>query len=159
MKNVLTPKGRKELIEQLTILKTVEFKNCILALAEARDKGDISENAEYETAKEEFDKLQSRISTLEARINSASVISTSEINTEVVDVLSTVLVKNILTKKEQKFTLVPENEIDVKSGKISPNSPIGGAFMGKKPGDLVSAIVPSGELKFEILQITAEYAS
>ena len=159
MKNVLTPKGRKDLIEQLTILKTVEFRNCIVALAEAREKGDISENAEFETAKEEFDKLQNRISILEERIKNANVISTLEINTESVDILSTVRVKNKTFKKEQKFTLVPENEIDIKSGRISHNSPIGVALMGKKPGDLISVNVPNGQLKLEILEITAEYAS
>ena len=158
MKNFVTQKGLTSLLKQLTQLKTVEFRRCIQDLAEAREKGDISENAEYETAKEAFDNMNNRISNLEQRIKNSSVISTHEIDTNAVGILSTVRVTNNTFKKEQKFTLVPENEIDIKAGKISYSSPIGAALLGKKPGELVSAKVPAGKIEFQIIEITAEYA-
>jgi len=157
MKNFVTQRGYKQLLDQLTNLKTVEFKNCVNALTDARDKGDISENAEYETAKEAFDNINNRISELENKIKNSSIISSAEIDTDSVGILSTVKVKNNTYNKEQKFTLVPDNEIDIKLGKISYNSPIGAALIGKKVGESLKIKVPSGELNMDVIEITAEY--
>jgi len=142
--------------EELIRLMTVESKNAIDMLSEARDKGDISENAEYESAKEYHDNLMSKISLLQEKIKLCEVITNNR-DTSKVNMLSTVHIKNHNINKKIVWTLVPENEIDIKSGKISFNSPIGAALLGKKRGDIVEVNVPSGLMKLEILNISSEY--
>jgi transcription elongation factor GreA len=156
MKIYVTRQGLQKMNEELIRLMTVESKNAIDMLSEARDKGDISENAEYESAKEYHDNLMSKISLLQEKIKLCEVITNNR-DTSKVNMLSTVHIKNHNINKKIVWTLVPENEIDIKSGKISFNSPIGAALLGKKRGDIVEVNVPSGLMKLEILNISSEY--
>lgn len=156
MKIYVTRQGLQKMNEELIRLMTVESKNAIDMLSEARDKGDISENAEYESAKEYHDNLMSKISLLQEKIKLCEVITNNR-DTSKVNMLSTVHIKNHNINKKIVWTLVPENEIDIKSGKISFNSPIGAALLGKKKGDIVEVNVPSGLMKLEILNISSEY--
>jgi len=156
MKIYVTRQGLQKMNEELIRLMTVESKNAVDMLSEARDKGDISENAEYESAKEYHDNLMSKISLLQEKIKLCEVITNNR-DTSKVNMLSTVHIKNHNINKKIVWTLVPENEIDIKSGKISFNSPIGAALLGKKKGDIVEVNVPSGLMKLEILNISSEY--
>lgn len=156
MKIYVTRQGLQKMNEELIRLMSVESKNAIDMLTEARDKGDISENAEYESAKEYHDNLMSKISLLQEKIKLCEVITNNR-DTSKVNMLSTVHIKNHNINKKIVWTLVPENEIDIKSGKISFNSPVGSALLGKKKGDIVEVNVPSGLMKLEILNISSEY--
>lgn len=152
----VTKQGLQRMTDELNHLITVESRNAVDMLSEARDKGDISENAEYESAKEYHDNLTSRISLLQEKIKLCEVISQNK-DTSKVSMLSTVEIKNHNTNKKVVWTLVPENEIDIKSGKISFNSPIGSALLGKKLGETIQVSVPSGLMKLEILKISCDY--
>ena len=151
-----TPEGLKRLREELRQLKDVERVKASRAIAEARDKGDLSENAEYDAAKEAQGMLEMRISKLEDALAGARVIDESQLDTSKVLVLSTVKLKNQNNGMEMKYTLVAESEADLKSGKISVNSPIGKGLLGKKVGETAEITVPNGTLKFDILEITRE---
>ena len=124
------------------------------AIAEARDKGDLSENAEYEAAREAQGILEARIVNLKDQVASARVIDESQIGTEKVQMLNQVRVMNLNAKKEMEFTLVGESEADFAAGKLAATTPIGRALMGHKKGEIVEAKVPSGILRFEILDIS-----
>ena len=124
------------------------------AIAEARDKGDLSENAEYEAAREAQGILEARIVNLKDQVASARVIDESQIGTEKVQMLNKVRVMNLNAKKEMEFTLVGESEADFAGGKLAATTPIGRALMGHKKGEIVEAKVPSGILRFEILDIS-----
>ena len=124
------------------------------AIAEARDKGDLSENAEYEAAREAQGILEARIVNLKDQVASARVIDESQIGTEKVQMLNKVRVMNLNAKKEMEFTLVGESEADFAAGKLAATTPIGRALMGHKKGEIVEAKVPSGRLRFEILDIS-----
>ena len=124
------------------------------AIAEARDKGDLSENAEYEAAREAQGILEARIVNLKDQVASARVIDESQIGTEKVQMLNKVRVMNLNAKKEMEFTLVGESEADFAAGKPAATTPIGRALMGHKKGEIVEAKVPSGILRFEILDIS-----
>ena len=124
------------------------------AIAEARDKGDLSENAEYEAAREAQGILEARIVNLKDQVASARVIDESQIGTEKVQMLNKVRVMNLNAKKEMEFTLVGESEADFAAGKLAATTPIGRALMGHKKGESVEAKVPSGILRFEILDIS-----
>ena len=124
------------------------------AIAEARDKGDLSENAEYEAAREAQGILEARIVNLKDQVASARVIDASQIGTEKVQMLNKVRVMNLNAKKEMEFTLVGESEADFAAGKLAATTPIGRALMGHKKGEIVEAKVPSGILRFEILDIS-----
>ena len=124
------------------------------AIAEARDKGDLSENAEYEAAREAQGILEARIVNLKDQVASARVIDESQIGTEKVQMLHKVRVMNLNAKKEMEFTLVGESEADFAAGKLAATTPIGRALMGHKKGEIVEAKVPSGILRFEILDIS-----
>lgn len=149
-----TVEGLKKLKEELDHLKSVERPKASQAIAEARDKGDLSENAEYDAAKEAQGLLEMRISKLEETVANARLIDESQLDTSKVLVLSTVKIKNQVNGMEMKYTLVAESEADLKSGKISVNSPIGKGLLGKKVGDTAEIKVPNGTLKFSILEIT-----
>ncbi len=123
-------------------------------IAEARDKGDLSENAEYEAAREAQGLLELTISKLQNQLASARVIDESQIGTDKVQMLNKVRVKNLSLGKEMEFTLVGESEADFTKGKLAATTPIGKALMGHSKGDVVEAKVPSGVIKFEILDIT-----
>ncbi|NLD21137.1 MAG: transcription elongation factor GreA [Bacteroidales bacterium] len=124
------------------------------AIAEARDKGDLSENAEYDAAREAQGMLELKITKLQNTIANARVIDESKINTDHVQMLNKVKIKNLKTGTIVEYTLVGESEANFKEGKLAAATPIGKALMGKKKGDLVEVSVPSGKLQFEILEIT-----
>ena len=155
MKNVMTRDGRQKMQDELNFLRGPETRRLLEALSDARDKGDISENSEYEIAKEQLEMLQSKISKMESTIANSVIIDSNNINTDVVSVLTTVKVKNKKTKQEMKFTIVPENEIDLKSGKTSLNSPIGKGLIGKKVKEVAMVQTPNGIIELQVLDITA----
>ncbi|MCP4977820.1 MAG: transcription elongation factor GreA [Maribacter sp.] len=151
-----TAEGLKKLREELNHLKDVERPNASQAIAEARDKGDLSENAEYDAAKEAQGLLELKISKMEETLANARLIDESQLDTSKVLVLSTVKLKNKANGMEMKYTLVAESEADLKSGKISVSSPIGKGLLGKEVGDTAQISVPNGKITFEILEITRD---
>ncbi|WP_394974677.1 transcription elongation factor GreA [uncultured Croceitalea sp.] len=149
-----TPEGLKKLREELDYLRDIERPKASQAIGEARDKGDLSENAEYDAAKEAQGLLEMKISKMEETLANARLINESQLDTSKVLVLSTVKLKNQTNGMEMKYTLVAESEADLKAGKISVNSPIGKGLLGKSVGDVAEITVPNGTLKFDILEIT-----
>ena len=149
-----TEEGLQKLKEELEHLKFVDRPSISNQIAEARDKGDLSENAEYDAAKEAQGMLEMKIAKLEAMYASARIIDESQLDTDKVLALSIVKIKNLATKKEMTFTLVAESEADVKTGKISISSPIGTGLLGKKVGEIAEITVPAGLMKFEIIHIS-----
>jgi transcription elongation factor GreA len=152
--NYFTEEGLKKLQDELNHLKTVERPNISKQIAEARDKGDLSENAEYDAAKEAQGLLELKISKMEELLSTARILDESMIDTSKVSVLSKVKIRNLANKAEMTYTLVAETEADLKSGKISVTSPIGKGLLGKKSGDVAEIEVPSGVMKFEIIEIS-----
>ena len=148
-----TIEGLKKLKNELNQLKDVERPRASNAIAEARDKGDLSENAEYDAAKEAQGMLEMKISKLEEIVANARIIDESQLDVSKVLVLSKVQIKNLNNNMTMDYTLVAESEADLKSGKISVNSPIGKGLLGKKVGDIAEINVPNGILKFEIVSI------
>lgn len=151
----LTEEGYRKLQEELHHLKTVERPGISKQIAEARDKGDLSENAEYDAAKDAQGMLELKISKLEETLSNARIMDKSKMDLSKVTVLTTVLIRNLSSKQELNYTLVAEKEADLKSGKISVTSPIGKGLLGKKVGEIAEIEIPSGKIKFEILKITA----
>ena len=149
-----TAEGLKKLKEELNQLKDVERPKASNAIAEARDKGDLSENAEYDAAKEAQGMLEMRISKLEETLSNARVIDESQLDNSKVLVLSRVKIKNQLNGMEMDYTLVADGEADLASGKISVNSPIGKGLLGKSVGEVAQINVPSGVINFEIIEIS-----
>lgn len=148
-----TKEGLKKLKDELNHLKDVERPKASNAIAEARDKGDLSENAEYDAAKEAQGMLEMKISKMEDFMANARLIDESQLDLSKVLVLSKVKIKNLNNQMEMNYTLVAESEADLKSGKISVNSPIGKGLLGKKVGEIAEVSVPNGNLKFEIISI------
>ena len=140
--------------KDLDNLKNVERPNISNEIAQARDKGDLSENAEYDAAKEAQGLLEMKIADLEEKLLYARVIDTSKLDTDKVLLYSTVTIKNITTGSILTYTLVSDTEADLSNNKISANSPIGKALLAKKVSDTVNVTVPSGEISFEVLDIT-----
>ncbi len=151
-----TAEGLKKLKEELDQLRDVERPKASQAIAEARDKGDLSENAEYDAAKEAQGLLEMKIAKLEETVANARIIDESQLDTSKALVLSTVKIRNQANKMEMKYTLVAESEANLKAGKISVTSPIGKGLLGKSVGDIAEVQVPNGTLKFEILEITRD---
>jgi transcription elongation factor GreA len=149
-----TAEGLKKLREELNQLKDVERPKASQAIAEARDKGDLSENAEYDAAKEAQGMLEMRISKMEETLSGARVIDESQLDTSKVLALSIVKIKNQMNGMEMTYTLVAESEADLSTGKISINSPIGKGLLGKSVGDTAEIQVPNGIMKFDILDIS-----
>jgi transcription elongation factor GreA len=150
----LTEEGLKKLQDEISHLKNVQRPFISRQIAEARDKGDLSENAEYDAAKDAQGLLELKISKLEDLLSSARLVDESKIDTSKVSILSKVKLKNLSNKMEVTYTLVAENEADLKLGKISVTSPIGKGLLGKKPGEKTEIAVPSGKLMFEIVAIS-----
>ncbi|HPD94419.1 MAG: transcription elongation factor GreA [Bacteroidales bacterium] len=150
----LTEEGLTKLRKELEQLKTVERPAISRMIAEARDKGDLSENAEYDAAKEAQGMLELRISKLENTIANARIIDESKIDTSQVQILNKVKIKNTKTKAVMEYMLVAESEANLKEGKLSVATPIAKALIGKKVGDVVEVKVPSGLMQFEILNIS-----
>lgn len=149
-----TEEGLKKLVDELNHLKTVERPHLSQQIADARDKGDLSENAEYHAAKEDQGLLEARIAKLEAVVASARVIDAGQVDTSKAYIHSTVKVRQIGSGAERSFTLVAESEADIKTGKISVNSPIGRGLLGKAVGEIAEVITPAGSTKFEVLAIS-----
>ena len=149
-----TEEGLKKLKQELNTLKDIERPKISNAIAEARDKGDLSENAEYDAAKEAQGMLEMKISKLEETLAGARLIDESQLDNSKVLVLSKVKIKNMSNNMEMDYMIVAESEADLASGKISVNSPIGKGLLGKSVGDIAEIDVPSGKLKFKILKIS-----
>ena len=155
MASYVTKEGLDKMKAELEQLETVERPKITQQIAEARDKGDLSENAEYDAAKEAQGMLEMRISKLKDVITTSKIIDESQLDTSKVSILTTVKLLNNDTKKEQIFTLVPDNESDLKSGKISVNTPIAKGLLGKVIGERAEIVLPNGnKLSFEVLDIT-----
>ena len=153
--NYVTKEGLAKLQAELEYLESVERPKITQQIAEARDKGDLSENAEYDAAKEAQGLLEMKIAKLQDTIATSKIIEEDQIDTAKVSILTTVRLKNNTTKAEQKFTLVPDNESDLKQGKISVNTPIAKGLLGKTVGETAEISLPNGnKLSFEVLEIT-----
>ena len=149
-----TEEGLNKLKEELHQMKTVQRPSISEQIAEARDKGDLSENAEYDAAKEAQGLLEMKISKPEAIIANARLIDESNIDTSKVLILSKVKIRNVANGMEMEYTLVAENEADLKAKKISIDSPIGKGLLGKKQGDIADVQTPNGIIKFEVVEIS-----
>lgn len=148
-----TEEGLQKLKDELRHMKSVERPKISEQIAEARDKGDLSENAEYDAAKEAQGLLEMKISKLEETISQARIIDESSMDNSKVYVLSKVKIKNVNNNAQMSYMLVAENEANIKEGKISVDSPIGKGLLGKAVGDIAEIQVPSGLMKFEIVEI------
>jgi transcription elongation factor GreA len=150
-----TREGLEKLKNELTFLKTKGRADIARQIAEARDKGDLSENAEYDAAKDAQGHLEATIAQLEDLVANARLLDENNIDTSKVSILSTVTIKNKKNGASMTYTLVSEEEADLKTGRISTLSPIGKGLLGKKKGELARIKTPAGEVEFEILNITA----
>lgn len=149
-----TAEGLQKLQEELRRFKTKERADVARQLEEARSKGDLSENAEYDAAKHEQSLLEAKIAQLETMMANARVLKEEDVDTSQISLLNKVTIKNKKTGQTLIYTLVAEKEADLKSGKISVQSPIGKGLLGKKVGDMAQVKVPAGELQFEVLEIS-----
>jgi len=152
----VTKEGLNKLKEELKQLETEERPKIKKQIADARDKGDLSENAEYDAAKDAQGMLEMRISKLKETIANSRILDESKIDTSTVQILNTVKIKNKKNNQEMEYTIVSESEANLKEGKISVNSPIAKGLLGKKEGDEVEITVPSGKIPFEIISITLD---
>ena len=150
----MTAEGLQKLKEELQYLESVERPRVIAAIAEARDKGDLSENAEYDAAKEEQGLLESKIALIKSKIMDARIIDETDINTDEVQILTKVRVLNLKTNQEKVYQLVTEGEANVAEGKLATTTPIAKGLLGKKVGDVAEVVVPAGKLQFKILEIS-----
>ena len=150
----LSQKGYDDLKSELNQLKSVERPKVISQIAEARDKGDLSENAEYDAAKEAQGLLEARIAKLETDLSNARILDESEMDTSIVHLLTKVTIKNTSNGMEMTYAIVSESEADLAAKKISASSPIGKGLLGKEVGDIADIEVPNGIMQFEIIEIT-----
>lgn len=150
----VTEEGLKKLKDELDRLVNVERPAISRQIAEARDKGDLSENAEYDAAKEAQGMLELRINKLQESIRNARIIDMTQIDLETVQILNKVKIKNLVTKAEMEYTIVSESEANIKEKRISVNTPIAQGLLGKKVGDTVEIEIPNGIIKLEILEIS-----
>lgn len=150
----MTVEGLQKLKEELQYLETVERPRVIAAIAEAREKGDLSENAEYDAAKEEQGILESKIAIIKGKIVDARIIDETDINTDEVQILTKVRVLNMKTNQEKVYQLVTEGEANILEGKIATTTPIAKGLLGKKVGDTAEVVVPAGKMQFKILEIS-----
>ena len=150
----MTKEGYKKKMEELAYLENVKRPEISAAIAEARDKGDLSENAEYDAAKEAQGMLEMKISQLKDIVANARIIDESKLNTDVVSLLSTVKIKNVKNGMVLKYTIVSESEANLKEMKIASATPIARGLMGHKVGDMVEVKAPAGLMQFEILEIS-----
>lgn len=152
--NYVTEEGLQRLKAELDQLKNVERPAISRQIAEARDKGDLSENAEYDAAKEAQGLLEMKISKLDDIVANTRVLDESKIDTSKVQILNRVTIKNLKTKSKMVYLLVAESEANIKEGRLSIGTPIAQALLGKKVGDTVDVQVPSGMVTFEIMEIS-----
>ncbi len=150
----MTEEGYKKLLEDISYLETVKRPEISAQIAEARDKGDLSENAEYDAAKEAQGLLEMKISQLKELLSKARLIDESKLSTDSVQILTKVKIRNTKNKAEMTYTLVSETEANLKEGKIAINTPIGKGLLGKKVGEIAEIQVPSGLMTFEVVSIS-----
>jgi transcription elongation factor GreA len=150
----LTKEGYNKLLEEVNYLETERRPAISKQIAEARDKGDLSENAEYDAAKEAQGILEAKISQLKTLISGARLIDESQISTDSVQILNKVTIRNTKNNQKMSYTLVSESEADLKQGKLAIGTPVGKGLLGKKVGDIVDIKVPNGILNFEIVDIS-----
>ena len=150
----MTEEGYKKLIDQIKQLESVERPRISAQIAEARDKGDLSENAEYDAAKEAQGLLEMKIAQLKDTLANARILDESMVSSDSIQILSKVRVKDQKSGREMNYMLVSENEANIREGKLAVTTPIAKALMGKKVGDVVEAKVPAGTLMLEILEIS-----
>jgi transcription elongation factor GreA len=150
----LSPEGYKNLSEELEELKTTERRKVANAIAEAREKGDLSENAEYDAAKEAQGLLEMKINELEKVMANARILDEKTVDTSKVTVMTKVTIKNVKNNREITYKLVSESEADLKAKKISVSSPMGKGLLGKKVGEIAEVKTPRGSMEFEIMEIT-----
>lgn len=149
----MSEEGYKKILEEIHYLESVERPKASQAIAEARDKGDLSENAEYDAAKDAQGKLEAKIAMLKDQVANARIIDASKLSTDKIQIMSKVRLLNKKTNKEVTYTLVAESEANFREGKISIATPIAKALMGHKVGDLVEVKVPAGIQQLEVLEI------
>ena len=149
----MTQEGYDKKMAELAHLENVERPDVVLAIVEARDKGDLSENAEYDAAKERQGMLEAKIAELKSLIASARIIDESKINTDEVQLLTKVTIRNLKNKAQMTYTIVTETEANLREGKISVTTPIAKGLLGHKVGEKVEVQAPAGLMKFEILKI------
>ncbi len=152
----MSQEGYEKLVADLRQLETVERPKASAAIAEARDKGDLSENSEYDAAKEAQAHLEDKINKLKQSIAEAKIIDTSRLSTDTVQILSKVEMTNMATKAKMTYTLVSESEADLKAGKISIKTPIAQGVLNKKVGDIAEIKIPRGTIKLRIDKISIE---
>ncbi len=152
--NYVTMETFESMKQELHMLKAVERPAASRAIAEAREKGDLKENAEYDAAKEAQGMLEAKIKQLEGVIATAKIVDTNTIDTSKVTILTRVTITNMATKKTVTYQIVGEKEADLKAGKISASSPIGKGLIGKVKGDIAEVQAPTGVLKFKVMDIT-----
>ena len=152
--NYMTKAGYDKLVAEINELETIQRPEISRQIAEARDKGDLSENAEYDAAKEAHGLLEAKISQLKATLANTRIIDESRLGTEAVQILNKVRIRNTKTKAELVYTLVSDSEANLKEKKISVNTPIAKGLMGRKVGDVVEVQTPGGLLSLEILEIS-----
>ena len=152
--NYMTKAGYDKLVAEINELETIQRPEISRQIAEARDKGDLSENAEYDAAKEAQGLLEAKISQLKATLANTRIIDESRLGTEAVQILNKVRIRNTKTKAELVYTLVSDSEANLKEKKISVNTPIAKGLVGKKVGDVAEVQTPGGLLTFEILDIS-----
>ena len=150
----MSEEGYNKLLADLKQLETVERPKIVAAIAEARDKGDLSENSEYDAAKEAQAMLEMKISNLKSAIATAKIIDASKLRSDIVQILSTVEMKNVKNGMKMKYTIVSESEANLREGKISSTTPIAQGLLGKKVGDVVEVKIPQGIIQLEILSIS-----
>ena len=150
----MSQEGYEKLVAQLREMETVQRPAASAAIAEARDKGDLSENAEYDAAKEHQAMLETKISQLKAIIGDAKIIDTSKLDTSTVQILSKVEMRNVKNNMKMTYTIVPETEANLREGKISVQTPIAQGLLGKKVGEIAEIKIPQGLINLEILSIS-----
>ena len=150
----ISEEGYNKLVAQLRQLEAVERPKVIEAIREARDKGDLSENAEYDAAKEQQGMLEAKINQLKQLIADSKILDTSKLNANSVQILTKVTLKNVKNNQQMTYTIVSDTEADLREGKISVNTPIAKGLLGKKVGDVVDIKVPNGIMTFEVMNIS-----
>ena len=150
----ITEEGLKKLKAEIKQLETIERRKISQQIADARDKGDLSENAEYDAAKEAQGMMEMKISQLNGTLRNARVLDESKIDTSCVQIMNKVKIKNTKTNKALSYTLVPEREANIREGRISVETPIAKGLLGKKVGEVAEIQVPAGTMTFEILEIS-----
>ena len=150
----MSKEGYDKLVAELKRLETIERPKASAAIAEARDKGDLSENSEYDAAKEAQGMLEMKINQLNETINAAKIIDTTKLNTDTVQILTKVEMRNVKNNMKMAYTIVSESEANLRQGKISVNTPIAQGLLGKKIGDVVNIKIPQGTISLEILNIS-----